>query len=75
MNENKELENELHTDIENQEKDAYYPATYVVYGMAIGLAVGAIAMYLFDSRLALSACVFIGTVIGYFIKKGDPDEK
>ena len=54
---------------------SYYPATYVVYGMAIGLVAGVIAMMLTDSRLLLSVCVFIGTLIGYFIKKGDNHEK
>ena len=54
--------------------DSYYPATYVVYGMAAGLAAGIVAMTLFDSKLLLCAGVFIGTLIGYFIKKGDPHE-
>jgi len=52
----------------------YYPSTYVVYGMAAGLAAGAVLMAMTDSRLLLSACVFLGTLIGYFIKKKDPKE-
>ena len=57
-----------------EEQNHSYPGTYTVYGMAIGLVVGIIALALTDSKLALSLCVFIGTLIGYFIKKGDSDE-
>ena len=55
---------------------SYYPATYVIYGMAAGLVAGILGMTLFNNnKLILCVCVFLGTLIGYFIKKGDPHEK
>ena len=42
---------------------------YFVYGMAIGLIVGIVFLYAFDSKLLMSICVFIGMLIGYFIKR------
>ena len=81
MEENKDLDIELQEPESAEElpkpddSNDYYQATYVVYGMAAGLALGIVAMALFDSKLALSACVFLGTLIGYFIKKGDSNEK
>ena len=56
------------------ENGNYYPSTYTVYGMAIGVAVGAVLMNMTDSKLVLSLCVLIGTVVGYFIKKKEPQE-
>ena len=56
------------------ENGNYYPSTYVVYGMAVGVAVGAVIMNMTDSKLLLSLCALIGTIVGYFIKKKEPKE-
>ncbi len=43
--------------------------SYFVYGMAVGLIIGIVMLYVFKSKLAMTVCVAAGMIIGSFIKR------